>query len=205
MAKSMISSERGKLGDPPSPPDDFGYLFVNNNRTVTIVKNVLLVQASNLVHDTSSEHSESQEVVRSSDYQARNIPQQGKIKKSLEQRNQTHQPCLRENQGTVLLRRVERLNTNMHEACLKIDKECRVLTVHGSDDAVITWKVPRSLPRSYQTTSWRFWRGADHCYTKHQSQLVATVTEFIKTVLIVMPKNMRSSQNKEDVNIDWTK
>ncbi|KAL0794236.1 hypothetical protein Bca101_065613 [Brassica carinata] len=118
-----------------------------------------MVQASNLVHDTSSEHSESQEVVRSSDYQARNIPQQGKIKKSLEQRNQTHQPCLRENQGTVLLRRVERLNTNMHEACLKIDKECRVLTVHGSDDAV----------------------------------------------LIVMPKNMRSSQNKEDVNIDWTK
>ncbi|KAG2328801.1 hypothetical protein Bca52824_011529 [Brassica carinata] len=118
-----------------------------------------MVQASNLVHDTSSEHSESQEVVRSSDYQARNIPQQGKIKKSLEQRNQTHQPCLRENQGTVLLRRVERLNTNMHEACLKIDKECRVLTVHGSDDAF----------------------------------------------LIVMPKNMRSSQNKEDVNIDWTK
>ncbi|KAL0695886.1 hypothetical protein Bca4012_063066 [Brassica carinata] len=43
MAKSMISSERGKLGDPPSPPDDFGYLFVNNNHTVTIVKNVLLV------------------------------------------------------------------------------------------------------------------------------------------------------------------
>ncbi|KAG2312613.1 hypothetical protein Bca4012_027175 [Brassica carinata] len=37
-------------------------------------------QASNLVHATSSEHSESQEVVRSSDHQARNIPRQGKIK-----------------------------------------------------------------------------------------------------------------------------
>ncbi|KAJ0244584.1 Uncharacterized protein HA466_0191990 [Hirschfeldia incana] len=40
-------------------------------------------EASNLVvHDTSSENSESQEVVRSSDHQARNIPGPGKIKEN---------------------------------------------------------------------------------------------------------------------------
>ncbi|KAI4335288.1 hypothetical protein L6164_013949 [Bauhinia variegata] len=32
---------------------------------------------------------------------------------------------------------MDRLNTNMHEACLQIDKECRVLTVHGTADTTI--------------------------------------------------------------------
>ncbi|GJZ27045.1 alpha/beta hydrolase fold protein [Tanacetum coccineum] len=44
--------------------------------------------------------------------------------------------------GKVLFRAteesiLERLNTNMHEAGLKIDKDCKVLTVHGSEDEVI--------------------------------------------------------------------
>ncbi|CAI8615879.1 unnamed protein product [Vicia faba] len=33
---------------------------------------------------------------------------------------------------------LDRLDTNMHEACLHIDTECRVLTVHGSSDTVIS-------------------------------------------------------------------
>ncbi|EYU29890.1 hypothetical protein MIMGU_mgv1a020778mg, partial [Erythranthe guttata] len=33
---------------------------------------------------------------------------------------------------------MERLNTNMHEACLSVDPKCRVLTVHGSDDEDIS-------------------------------------------------------------------
>lgn len=32
---------------------------------------------------------------------------------------------------------MDRLNTNMLEACLQIDKECRVLTVHGLTDEVV--------------------------------------------------------------------
>ncbi|PWA72472.1 alpha/beta-Hydrolases superfamily protein [Artemisia annua] len=32
---------------------------------------------------------------------------------------------------------MDRLDTNMQEACLQIDKDCKVLTVHGSDDSVV--------------------------------------------------------------------
>ncbi|GKB69995.1 putative alpha/beta hydrolases superfamily protein [Tanacetum coccineum] len=35
---------------------------------------------------------------------------------------------------------MERLNTNMYEACLQIDKDCRVLTIHGSDDTIVRAK-----------------------------------------------------------------
>ncbi|GKE78094.1 hypothetical protein Tco_1544214 [Tanacetum coccineum] len=40
--------------------------------------------------------------------------------------------------GKVLFRateesKLERLNTNMHEARLKTDKDCKVLTIHGSE------------------------------------------------------------------------
>ncbi|CAG7869872.1 unnamed protein product [Brassica rapa] len=50
---------------------------------------------------------------------------------------------------------MERLNTDMHEACLKIDKDCRVLTVHGSEDEI---EMPGSLLISYRTTSWKLWK-----------------------------------------------
>ncbi|KAG6529065.1 hypothetical protein ZIOFF_011259 [Zingiber officinale] len=32
---------------------------------------------------------------------------------------------------------IDRLSTDMHDACLSIDKNCRVLTVHGSEDDVV--------------------------------------------------------------------
>nr|GEX57613.1 alpha/beta hydrolase fold protein [Tanacetum cinerariifolium] len=49
---------------------------------------------------------------------------------------------IKSEKGKVLFRAteesiLERLNTNMHEAGLKIDKDCKVLTVHGSEDEFI--------------------------------------------------------------------
>ncbi|GJX41225.1 alpha/beta hydrolase fold protein [Tanacetum coccineum] len=49
---------------------------------------------------------------------------------------------IKSKKGKVLFRateesKLERLNTNMHEARLKTDKDCKVLTIHGSEDEVI--------------------------------------------------------------------
>ncbi|KAH0849658.1 hypothetical protein HID58_096201 [Brassica napus] len=79
---------------------------------------------------------------------------------------------------------MERLSTDMHEACLKIDKECRVLTVHGSDDEVIPVEDAKEFAKIIPNHKLTIVEGADHCYTKHQTQLVATITEFIKTVIL---------------------
>ncbi|KFK27517.1 hypothetical protein AALP_AA8G393500 [Arabis alpina] len=78
----------------------------------------------------------------------------------------------------------ERLNTDMHEACLKIDKECRVLTVHGSDDEVIPVEDAKEFAKIIPNHKLEIVEGADHCYTKHQNQLVSTVMEFIKIVIV---------------------
>ncbi|CAN7022040.1 unnamed protein product [Brassica rapa subsp. trilocularis] len=79
---------------------------------------------------------------------------------------------------------MERLNTDMHEACLKIDKDCRVLTVHGSEDEIIPVEDAREFANIIPNHKLEIVEGADHCYTKHQSQLVSTVIEFIKTVTV---------------------
>ncbi|CAN6816200.1 unnamed protein product [Brassica oleracea] len=79
---------------------------------------------------------------------------------------------------------MERLNTDMHEACLKIDKDCRVLTVHGSDDEVITVEDAKEFAKIIPNHKLEIVEGADHRYTGHQSQLVSIVMEFIKTVIV---------------------
>ncbi|XP_010426205.1 PREDICTED: uncharacterized protein LOC104711224 [Camelina sativa] len=78
----------------------------------------------------------------------------------------------------------ERLNTDMHEACLKIDKDCRVLTVHGSGDEVIPVEDAKEFAKIIPNHKLEIVEGANHCYTEHQSQLVSTVMEFIKTVIV---------------------
>ncbi|KAG7564797.1 Alpha/Beta hydrolase fold [Arabidopsis suecica] len=80
---------------------------------------------------------------------------------------------------------MDRLSTDMHETCLKIDKECRVLTVHGSADEVIPVEDAKEFAKVILNHKLEIVEGADHCYTKHQSQLVSTVMEFIKTVIVM--------------------
>ncbi|KAL0713758.1 hypothetical protein Bca4012_020736 [Brassica carinata] len=79
---------------------------------------------------------------------------------------------------------MERLNTDMREACLKIDKDCRVLTVHGSEDEIIPVEDAREFAKIIANHKLEIVEGADHWYTKHQSQLVSTVIEFIKSVTV---------------------
>lgn len=60
----------------------------------------------------------------------------------------------------------------------------RVLTVHGSDDEVIPVEDAKEFAKIIPNHKLEIVEGADHCYTKHQSQLVAIVTEFVKTVIV---------------------
>ncbi|ESQ45816.1 hypothetical protein EUTSA_v10010965mg, partial [Eutrema salsugineum] len=61
-----------------------------------------------------------------------------------------------------------RLNTYMHESCLKINKECRVLMVIPVGDA-------KEFAKIIPNHKLEVFQGANHGYTKHQSQLVSTV------------------------------
>ncbi|XP_004507941.1 uncharacterized protein [Cicer arietinum] len=75
---------------------------------------------------------------------------------------------------------LDRLNTNMHEACLQIDKECRVLTVHGSSDTVISVEDASEFAKIIPNHRLHIIEGADHSYTNHQDELASQVVNFIK-------------------------
>ncbi|XP_071716291.1 putative uncharacterized protein YDL057W isoform X2 [Rutidosis leptorrhynchoides] len=78
---------------------------------------------------------------------------------------------------------MERLNTNMHEAGLKINKGCRVLTVHGSDDEVIPVEDASEFAKIIPKHELRIVEGANHSYNKHRDILTSVVVSFIKKSL----------------------
>ncbi|XP_057763567.1 uncharacterized protein LOC130984336 [Arachis stenosperma] len=75
---------------------------------------------------------------------------------------------------------MDRFGTNMHEACLKIDEDCRVLTVHGSSDTVIPVQDALEFAKIIPNHKLHIIKGADHPYTKHQDELTSVVVNFIK-------------------------
>ncbi|XP_022967814.1 uncharacterized protein LOC111467209 isoform X2 [Cucurbita maxima] len=77
----------------------------------------------------------------------------------------------------------DRLNTDMHEACLLIDKECRVFTVHGSADEVIPVEDAFEFDKIIPNHKLHVVEGANHCYTSHQTELASIVLNLIKTRL----------------------
>ncbi|KAJ0491347.1 putative feruloyl esterase [Helianthus annuus] len=75
---------------------------------------------------------------------------------------------------------MERLNTNMHEAGLKVDQDCRVLTVHGSVDEVIPVEDAMEFDKIIPNHELRIIEGADHGYNNHKDELVSVVLDFLK-------------------------
>ncbi|GJR43767.1 alpha/beta hydrolase fold protein [Tanacetum coccineum] len=75
---------------------------------------------------------------------------------------------------------LERLNTNMHEAGLSIDQDCKVLTIHGSEDEIIPVEDGLEFAKIIPNHKLQIVEGADHCYNKHREELVSTVLAFIK-------------------------
>ncbi|KAK4415692.1 hypothetical protein Salat_2676600 [Sesamum alatum] len=78
---------------------------------------------------------------------------------------------------------MERLNTNMHEACLSIDKRCRVLTVHGSADKTISVHDALEFDKIIPNHRLQIIEGADHRFSSHQDELASAVLSFIKECL----------------------
>ncbi|MBA0777547.1 hypothetical protein Gotri_005557 [Gossypium trilobum] len=78
---------------------------------------------------------------------------------------------------------MDSLRTDMHEACLKIDKECRVLTVHGSADEIISVEDALEFSKVIPNHQLHIIEGANHGYTSHQNELASTVVKFIKSAL----------------------
>ncbi|XP_069142970.1 uncharacterized protein [Solanum lycopersicum] len=75
---------------------------------------------------------------------------------------------------------MDRLNTNMHDACLQIDKGCRVLTVHGSADEIIPVEDALEFDEIIPNHKLHIIEGANHCYTSHQAELMPVILPFIK-------------------------
>ncbi|PPD80956.1 hypothetical protein GOBAR_DD22106 [Gossypium barbadense] len=78
---------------------------------------------------------------------------------------------------------MDSLRTDMHEACLKIDKECRVLTVHGSADEINSVEDALEFAKVIPNHQLHIIEGANHGYTSHQNELASTVVKFIKSAL----------------------
>ncbi|XP_050937303.1 uncharacterized protein LOC103492334 isoform X5 [Cucumis melo] len=78
----------------------------------------------------------------------------------------------------------DRLNTDMHEACLLIDKECRVFTIHGTADEIIPIEDAFEFDKIIQNHKLHVVEGANHCYTSHQTELASIVLNLIKTSLL---------------------
>ncbi|KAK7329684.1 hypothetical protein VNO77_23859 [Canavalia gladiata] len=77
----------------------------------------------------------------------------------------------------------DRLNLNMHEECLQIDKECRVLTVHGKADTIVSVEDAFEFAKILPNHKLHIIEGADHIYTDHLVELASVVVNFIKESL----------------------
>lgn len=79
---------------------------------------------------------------------------------------------------------MDRLNTDMHAACHAIDKECRVLTIHGSEDEIVPSEDAFEFDKLIPNHKLHIVEGANHCYTGHQEELASLVLDFIKSIQI---------------------
>lgn len=78
---------------------------------------------------------------------------------------------------------MDRLGINIHEACLKIDKECRVFTIHGSSDEIIPVEDAFEFAKIIQNHKLHVIGGANHMFSNHQGELSSVVVNFIEETL----------------------
>nr|GEV82283.1 alpha/beta hydrolase fold protein [Tanacetum cinerariifolium] len=81
--------------------------------------------------------------------------------------------------GKVLFSATEE-SIGMHEAGLKIDKDCKVLTVHESEDEVIPVKDAFEFAKIIPNHKLQIIEWANHGYDKHRDELASAVLAFIK-------------------------
>ncbi|KAL6556679.1 hypothetical protein OROGR_005967 [Orobanche gracilis] len=89
---------------------------------------------------------------------------------------------------------IDRLATDTCAACETIPQYCRVLTVHGTLDEFVPVEDAVEFAKYIKNHNLRIVEGADHEYTKHQSELASIVLSFVKTGLYQdkLPKPLSS-------------
>ncbi|XP_058073882.1 uncharacterized protein LOC131222731 isoform X2 [Magnolia sinica] len=75
---------------------------------------------------------------------------------------------------------MDRLNTDMRAACLSIDKDCRVLTVHGSEDEIIPVEDASEFAKLIPNHKLHILEGANHGYNSHRDELASIVLDFLR-------------------------
>lgn len=93
---------------------------------------------------------------------------------------------VRDKMGRIIYRVTEkslmdRLGTDMHHACLSIDQNCRVLTIHGSKDDIVPSEDALEFAKLITNHKLHIIEGADHRYLSHQFQLSNILLEFIRS------------------------
>ncbi|XP_010262104.1 PREDICTED: uncharacterized protein LOC104600706 [Nelumbo nucifera] len=78
---------------------------------------------------------------------------------------------------------LDRLNADMAVACHLIEKECRVLTVHGSQDEIVPAEDALEFAKIIRNHKIHIIEGADHGYTSHQAELISVVLDFTRAGL----------------------
>lgn len=78
---------------------------------------------------------------------------------------------------------MDRLETDARAACQSIAPSCRVLTVHGTLDEMVPVEDATEFAKHIPNHNLRIVEGADHEFTKHQSELSSIVLCFVKTRL----------------------
>ncbi|WJX28336.1 hypothetical protein P8452_17072 [Trifolium repens] len=78
---------------------------------------------------------------------------------------------------------MEVLGTNLDEICPQIDKECRVLTIHGSSDEINSVQDAHKFAKIIPNHKLHIIEGADHAYNNHQDELFSVVVSFIKETI----------------------
>ncbi|KAL6541284.1 hypothetical protein OROHE_010992 [Orobanche hederae] len=80
----------------------------------------------------------------------------------------------------------ERVNIDMHKACLSIDVSCRLLTVHGSADQIVPLKDAIQFANILPNHQLKIIEGANHGFTfpskkkKNKDELVSTILPFVR-------------------------
>ncbi|CAM8889827.1 unnamed protein product [Rhodiola kirilowii] len=78
----------------------------------------------------------------------------------------------------------DRLTTDTRTSALSIHPDCRVLTVHGSKDEVVSPADALEFSKFICNHRLHLIDGADHEYTSHQLELVSAVLDFIRADLM---------------------
>lgn len=75
---------------------------------------------------------------------------------------------------------MDRLSTDMRAACRSIHGNCRVVTVHGSEDQLVPVTDALEFDKNITNHKLRIIQGADHEFTLHQAELATAVLDFIR-------------------------